>query len=119
MQAIEFIDWETIEHCKVETHVGCTSPYKSKDERIYMKTAFVSVSYSRKSFKSLIAIKDCMYNGRNLLDSDTITNCKFKEQLRMVWYPLILSFIDNYEKDMVPFNIRWAINDVEMYVFGA
>ena len=24
----------------------------------------------------------------------------------MVWYPLVLSFIDNYEKSMVPFDLR-------------
>ena len=37
----------------------------------------------------------------------------------MVWYPLVLSFIDNYEKDMVPFDVRWAMNDVKTYAFGA
>ena len=28
-------------------------------------------------------------------------------------------FIDNYEKDMVPFDVRVAINDVETRTFGA
>ena len=37
----------------------------------------------------------------------------------MVWYPLVLSFINNYEKDMVPFDVRWTMNDAETYVFGA
>ena len=59
-----------------------------------------------------------MHNGRTLVDLGTITNNKFKEQLRMVQYPLVLSFIDNYKKDMVPFDVRWAMNDVETYVFG-
>ena len=36
----------------------------------------------------------------------------------MVWYPLVLSFNDNYQKDMVPFDIRWVINDAETYAFG-
>ena len=36
----------------------------------------------------------------------------------MVWYPLVLSFIHNYEKSMVLFNVRWAMNDVETYAFG-
>ena len=94
------------------------SSYKSKDERVYMKTPFISVSYSRKYFKHLIAIKDCMYNGRILVDSGTITNNKFKEQLHMVWYPLVLSFIDNYQIDIVPFNVRWAMIDAETYIFG-
>ena len=60
-----------------------------------------------------------MHNGRTLVDSGTITNNKFKEQLRMVWYPLVLSFIHNYEKDMAPFDVRQTMNDVEAYVFGA
>ena len=37
----------------------------------------------------------------------------------MVWYSKVLLFIDNYEKDMVTFDLKWAINDVEIYVFGA
>ena len=37
----------------------------------------------------------------------------------MVWYPLVISFVNNYGKDMVPFDIRWAMNDVETYAFGA
>ena len=30
-----------------------------------------------------------------------------------------LSFIDNYEKDVVPFDFRVAINDVKSRAFGA
>ena len=101
------------------THWVYQSSYKSKDERVYMKTPFISVSYSRRYFKHLIAIKDYMHNGRTLVDSGTITNIEFKEQLRMVWYPLVLSFTNNYGKDMVPFDIRWAMNDVETYAIGA
>ena len=37
----------------------------------------------------------------------------------MVWYPLVLSFIDNHEKDMVPVDVRGVINDAETYAFGA
>ena len=85
-----------------------------------MKTPFISVLYSRrKYFQHLIAIKDCMHNSRTLVDLGTITNDKFKEQLRMVWYPLVLSFINDYGKDVVPFDVRWAMNDVETYIFGA
>ena len=67
----------------------------------------------------MIAIKDSIHNGRTLVDSGTITNNKFKEQLQMVWYPLVLSSIKDYEKDMVSFDVRWAMNDVETYAFGA
>ena len=31
----------------------------------------------------------------------------------MIWYPLVLSFIEDYGKDMVSFGVRWAINDVQ------
>ena len=61
-----------------------------------------------------------MYNGRTLVDSGTITTNEFKEQLGMVWYPLFLSFINNYEKHMVSFDVSWAMNAVETYIiFGA
>ena len=59
-----------------------------------------------------------MHNGRSLVNSSIVTNNNVKEQLWMAWYPLILSCLDNYEKDMVPFDIRWAINDVETHAFG-
>lgn len=35
----------------------------------------------------------------------------------MFWYPLVQSFIGDYGKDMVPFDARWAINDVETNAF--
>ena len=67
-----------------------------------------------------MAIKEFMDNGHTLIDSGAITIDKFDKQLQMVWYPLVLSFIDNYEKDMVPFDVRVAINDVvEICAFGA
>ena len=31
--------------------------------------------------------------------------------------PTFLSFIEDYGKDMVPFDVRWAINDVENNAF--
>ena len=59
-----------------------------------------------------MAIKEFIDNGHTLNDSGAITIDKFDKQLRMVWYPLVLSLIDNYENDMVPFDVRVAINDV-------
>ena len=66
-----------------------------------------------------MAIKEFMDNGHTLIDSGAITIDKFDKQLQMVWYLLVLSFIDNYEKNMVPVDIRVAINDVETRAFGA
>ena len=60
-----------------------------------------------------------MENGHTLIDSSAITIDEFDKQLRMVGYPFVLSFIDNYEKDMTPFDVRVAINDVETRAFGA
>ena len=45
-----------------------------------------------------------MNNGRTLVDSDMITNNFCKEQLQLVWYSFVLSFVDNYEKDIVSFD---------------
>lgn len=44
---------------------------------------------------------------------------KVKEQLQMIWYPLVLLFIKNYGRDMVPFDVRWEINDIETNTFEA
>ena len=70
-------------------------------------------------FKHLTAIKDYTHNGRTLVDSDTLTNNKFMEQLQLVQYPLALSFVDKHKKDIVSFDVRWAMNDVETHAFGA
>lgn len=37
----------------------------------------------------------------------------------MFWYPVVLSFIENNGKDMVPFYVRWVIDDVETNEFQA
>lgn len=58
-----------------------------------------------------------MNNGHTLMDSGTISKYKFKEQLQMIYYPLVLSFIEDCGKDMIPFDVRWAINDVETSLF--
>lgn len=60
------------------------SLYKSKDDSICIKTPFYSVSYLLKYFKDLIAIKNCMYNGRTLVNLCMIMTNKFKEQLWVV-----------------------------------
>ena len=89
------------------------------DKKVWMKTPFDTIMCSKRYIAHLMAIKEFMDNGHTLIDSGAITIDKFDDQLRMVWYPLVLSFIDNYEKDMVPFDIRVAINDVETRAFGA
>ena len=84
-----------------------------------MKIPFDTVVCYQRYQAHLTAIKDFMDNGHTLMNSSTITTDKFKEQLQMVWYPLVLSFIDTYGKHMVPFDVRLAINDVEIHAFGA
>lgn len=38
----------------------------------------------------------------------------------MMWNPLVLSCIDNYEMDMIPFEVGWIVsNSVETHEFGA
>ena len=84
-----------------------------------MKTPFDTIMCSKRDTAHLMAIKEFLDNGHTLIDSGAITIGKFDKQLQMVWYPLILSFIDNYEKDMVPFDVRVVINNVEIHAFGA
>ena len=90
-----------------------------RDKKVWMKIPFDTVMCYQRYQAHLTAIKDFMDNGHTLMNSGAITKDKFKEQLQMVWYPLVLSFIDTYEKDMVPFDVRLAINDVETHAFGA
>ena len=80
-----------------------------------MKILFGTVMYYQRYQSHLTAIKGFMDNGHTLMNSGAITRDKFKEQLQLVWYPLVLSFIDTYEKDMVPFDVRLAINYVETF----
>ena len=92
---------------------------KNHNKKVWMKTPFDTLMCSKRYTAHLMAIKEFMDNGHTLIDSGAITIDKFDKQLQMVWYPLVLSFIDNYEKDMVLFDVRVAINDVETRAFGA
>lgn len=95
-EASMFIDWD-ITKFSVETHIWCTSLHKRKSERVYIKALFFSVSYLRRYFKHFIPIKDCIYNGRTLVDPGTIINNKFKEQLyRWCGIPHTNSMIHRY-----------------------
>ena len=105
-----------------DRNIGCTSScfiLKATTKKVWMKTPFDTIMCSKRYTAHLMAIKEFMDNGHTLIDSSTITIDRFHKKLQMVWYPLVLSFIDNYEKDMVPFDIRIAINDVETRAFGA
>ena len=86
---------------------------KNHNKIFWMKTPFDIIMCSKKNTAHLMAIKEFMDNGHTLIDSGAITIDKFDQQLQMVWYPLVLSFIDNCEKDMVLFDVRVAINDIE------
>ena len=122
MKVIKFIGWERKVLEQVIENIGCTSScfiLKTTTKKVWMKTPFDTIMCSKRYTAHLMAIKKFIDNGHTLIDSSAITIDKFDKQLQMVWYPLVLSFIDNYEKDMVPFDIRVAINDVETRAFGA
>ena len=84
-----------------------------------MITQFKQLVLNRDITAHLTTIRNFMNNAHTFMDSGTISKDKFKEKLKMICYPLTLSFIEDYEKDMVPFDVRWAINDVETNAFQA
>ena len=115
MKVIKFIGWGRKILEQVKENVGYTSSrliLKTTQKNVWMKTPFDTIMCSKRYTAHLMAIKEFMDNGHTLIDSGAITIDKFDDQLQMVWYPLVLSFIDNYEKDMIPFNVRVAINAI-------
>ena len=60
-------------------------------------------------------VKEFMDNSHKNVNLGLLTDDKFKSQIKMIWYPMVVSFIN----DMIPFDIRWAFNDVEIKAFGS
>ena len=68
---------------------------KNHDKIFWMKTPFDTIMGSKRYTAHLMAIKEFMDNDHNLIDSGAIPIEKYDKQLHVVWYPLLLSFIDN------------------------
>lgn len=47
------------------------------------------------------------------MDIGLITKTGLCSRIAKEWYPLTIQFMRIYGKEMVPFDVRWAINDVE------
>ena len=47
------------------------------------------------------------------MDSGTINRDEFKEHLQIIWYPLLLSFINEYGKDILSFHVIQVINNMK------
>lgn len=84
-----------------------------------MKPPFKIIGAQQRCTTNFTAIMEFMDDGYKLIKPGTITRDKFREHLQIIWYLLVLSFIDKYGKDMVLFYVRQAINDVETNTFQA
>ena len=84
-----------------------------------MKKPFKSIDAQLTYIKRSMAIKEFIDNGHGNVNLVFLTNEKFKLQFKMIWYPMIVSFINNYGNYMILFDIKWAINDVQVQEFGS
>ena len=78
-----------------------------------LMTPFTSVKEWRAYQAKVTEIKSGISDARNLMNAGIITNDEFKSRVTGNWYPLTQKFMKEGEKKMVPFDIHWAINDVE------
>ena len=56
-----------------------------------------------------MAIKIFMEFGHESVYLGILIKEKCKLQLKHIWYPMVLSFINEYGKDMIPFDLKWII----------
>ena len=89
----------------------------SETEEAMMMTPFSSRE-EWDEYKNMTGeIKNMIAHANKLRDMSIITEQGLKTRIATIWYPLTVKFIKRFGKEMVPFDIRWAINDVETYVF--
>ena len=100
--------------CVIQHVSGC-----SETEDALMMTPFKSMEeWNEYKFKST-EIKTMLAKARELRNMSIITEEGFKTKIANVWYPLTLKFVMMYGKEMIPFDIRWEINDIEKNCFEA
>ena len=69
-----------------------------------MKTPLKSIDAQQIYTTRVLAVKEFMDNGHKNINLGLLTNVKIKLQIKMIWYPMVVSFINNYRKYMIPFN---------------
>ena len=91
----------------------------SETEDALLMTPFKSME-EWNEYKSMTGeIKTTLAKARELRNMSIITEQVLKAKIADEWYPLTLRFVMMYGKEMVPFDIRWSINEVEKNCFEA
>ena len=84
-----------------------------------MKTPFKSINAQQTYTTRLMVVKEFMDSGHEIIYLCLLTNGKFKSQIKKIWCHMVISLINDYGKDMILLNVRWAINDVKVKAFGS
>jgi len=79
-----------------------------------MMTPVYSMEEYRHYMLTVMNSKNTIGNLVQTYENKSISEIEFKSTLAKIWIPLTSSFIDKYGKEMVPFDVQIAINDVEV-----
>ena len=90
--------------------------YSSKGH--FMMTPVYSEDEYRNYMILVMRIKNTIAELREDCDENRISKDEFRLRLGKTWLPLTKSFIKEFGKEMVPFDVRFAINDVETEGLG-
>ena len=78
-----------------------------------LMTPFVDVKEWREYQEQVTQINLVISDTRNLLNAGIITDKAYKSRVTCYWYPLVLQFVAQWGTEMVPFDVRWVVNDIE------
>ena len=78
-----------------------------------LMTPFVSVKEWRTYQEKVTEIKSGISDARNLLNAGIITDKAYKSRMSCYWYPKAKQFMIEWGTEMVPFDVRWTVNNVE------
>ena len=83
-----------------------------------LMTPFSGVKEWRAYEENVREIRTVLADARNLKNAGIITKEGYVSRVAARWYPLSLTFIGEWGTEMVPFDIRWAINDIEEHALA-
>ena len=89
----------------------------SETEEALLMTPFKSMDEWNEYRDKTDEIKNVIAKANHLREMGVISEMGLRTRIANVWYPLTLQFVKQYGKEMVPFDIRWAINNVEENCF--
>jgi hypothetical protein len=79
----------------------------------YLYARFVNENEWHEYEKELMEIKRTIATLNHEFSTGKYGEGELDEQLTKKWIPLTEAFMNKYSKEMVPTDVRWAINDVE------